>query len=1061
MHNLIYTKYSIDREDRFKIRTDILMDEAGNKIVRKKAYTSESQGHIERICEVYNQLNSFYSEGDIRINECVFDGTCVQFPFIEGETLEQILDNFLEKNETNKAVDCIKDYCDRIRRNAHKGFDRTEDFVSVFGDVDFGQDTSCVNVADVDLLFPNIIVNDSWNIIDYEWTFLFDVPVDFIIYRAISNYVNGMFGGSSREELKNMNILELVGIEPALVDVYKEMDANFSSYVIGKALTGRELQQLVGKPVVDVKRLAQDYSVDMSIRIVQVYYDYGQGFSEENCEFIMPSWEMDNSIDLKIVIPNSCVAVRIDPMMDCGFLFVDSITMDGKDVDYDRNGTKVEGIIAFYDNDPHIVVKDVIEGGELCLKGKVCLTDDYVAQNIKLFGDRNEEKFNLLGKDIQSLNEQRDELGKNLQTVIEQRDFLDNHCQTLNQRIDDMGDIITEKNSHIDNLQVQLYSVNQERDLLVSKCNQLEAELNQNIFIRLLKKNKVTLKIGKGIKFYLRNGFKPTCKVIRDKFRNRFSKKFYKDKIVLKEATVETGNNVIAINSINQCEKMGGTIAVHLHLFYFDLLPEFIWYLNNIPYKFDLFISCQVDGPVKKITKMTKKIKNVGRVVVKECQNRGRDIAPLYVWFRDEIEKYDYFLHMHSKKSLYTGTEKVGWRQMSLDSLLGSGEVVSKIFGMFEDNDRVGLIYPEYYMDFCKFHCSWLTNDIIGREFLDKLNIEQDKMMFCYPAGSFFWARTEAIKPLFDIKLTIEDFPEEQGQTDTTLAHVLERAIACVAEDRGYYGALIDLDEGVVRTRYSLKLFRDYTHYNAESALEVIKKFDAVSFDIFGTLVMNKAYSRSLFFEYIQNNYDEVLPEYDFVANRKLAEKKAIEKYGDNTKLDNIYQYLGDHLGISDALASKLMDCEIKALVELCVTRQDVHNMYQALVRREKKIVLVEDTYYSSETLKQILESCGYNTYDDLWISSERGKRKDKDELWDDFYNEYADVSIVHVGDNPRADWQTVYDRGKNAFWVMNGFDEFCMSAHYQEYENEMKSYEGAMKVAEIVNEKFNSPFAL
>ena len=161
---------------------------------------------------------------------------------------------------------------------------------------------------------------------------------------------------------------------------------------------------------------------------------------------------------------------------------------------------------------------------------------------------------------------------------------------------------------------------------------------------------------------------------------------------------------------------------------------------------------------------MAKKIKNVDKLMVKECPNRGRDIAPLYVWFREEIEKYDYFMHMHSKKSLYTGTEKVGWRQMSLDSLLGSETIVSKIFGMFEDDDRVGLIYPEYYMDFCKFHCSWLTNDIIGREFLDKLNIEQEKMMFCYPAGSFFWARTEAIKPLFDMKLDIEDFPEEQGQ---------------------------------------------------------------------------------------------------------------------------------------------------------------------------------------------------------------------------------------------------------------------------------------------------------
>ena len=44
------------------------------------------------------------------------------------------------------------------------------------------------------------------------------------------------------------------------------------------------------------------------------------------------------------------------------------------------------------------------------------------------------------------------------------------------------------------------------------------------------------------------------------------------------------------------------------------------------------------------------------------------------------IENYDYFLHIHSKKSLYSGSEKLDWRKNSMNCLLGSPERVKKIW---------------------------------------------------------------------------------------------------------------------------------------------------------------------------------------------------------------------------------------------------------------------------------------------------------------------------------------------------------------------------------------------
>ena len=49
-----------------------------------------------------------------------------------------------------------------------------------------------------------------------------------------------------------------------------------------------------------------------------------------------------------------------------------------------------------------------------------------------------------------------------------------------------------------------------------------------------------------------------------------------------------------------------------------------------------------------------------------------------------------------------------------------------------------------------------------------------------------FWARTAALKPLLELKLTFEDFPEEDAQIDGTIAHAIERLYFFVAESTGF-----------------------------------------------------------------------------------------------------------------------------------------------------------------------------------------------------------------------------------------------------------------------------------
>lgn len=333
--------------------------------------------------------------------------------------------------------------------------------------------------------------------------------------------------------------------------------------------------------------------------------------------------------------------------------------------------------------------------------------------------------------------------------------------------------------------------------------------------------------------------------------RTRQKKKIFCGTAVVPEVcTTQMTENVRPIRDCPCAEEVAGTIAVQLHLFYEDLLMEFKWYLSQIPFSFDLFISCQENADVRKIEKELLEIPYAGKIVVRKVPNRGRDIAPVFIWFREELKEYDYFLHIHSKKSLFTGKEQTDWRRQSMEALVGSPDIVRKILCLFEQNEKIGLIYPEYFQELTMYHCSWLTNEMQGRKFMKEYQLHMEGSLFQYPVGSFYWAKTEAIRPLFDRAYRIEEFPEEEGQVDGTILHVIERGIGVMSGCRGYHSVLVDMEEGVFRFRKSVKLFRDYLNGDCKTLEQKLSDYCTVCFDMFGTLITKAQWKENVFPRY-------------------------------------------------------------------------------------------------------------------------------------------------------------------------------------------------------------------
>jgi len=226
-------------------------------------------------------------------------------------------------------------------------------------------------------------------------------------------------------------------------------------------------------------------------------------------------------------------------------------------------------------------------------------------------------------------------------------------------------------------------------------------------------------------------------------------------------------------------------LAVFLHLFHENLGPEFQRYLRNIPFSFDLFITTDAPAKVNIITRQFTDW-NLGQVTVRVTPNRGRDIAPKLLGFREVYDRYPFVLHLHSKVSDHAGV-LANWRGALLEALIGSPEIVTSVFDAFARRSDIGMIAPQHF-EVVRHWINWggnfKTAEALARR-MGENALSMDKVVD-FPSGSMFWARSAALKPLLDLNLTVDDFEEEKGQIDGTIAHAIERLYFYVCERAGF-----------------------------------------------------------------------------------------------------------------------------------------------------------------------------------------------------------------------------------------------------------------------------------
>lgn len=512
--------------------------------------------------------------------------------------------------------------------------------------------------------------------------------------------------------------------------------------------------------------------------------------------------------------------------------------------------------------------------------------------------------------------------------------------------------------------------------------------------------------------------------------------------------------------------KFDKTIGIHLHLFYVDLLEEFISYLNNIPYTFDLFISVINEEFIAEIEQKVSAIKNVKNVKIKKVENRGRDVAPLVVDFAQELQKYDYVCHIHSKKSLYTGREQVGWRGYLLDGLMGSEALVTNIFYRFEINPDVGLIYPETYAGIAYIGHSWLCNNKSRDVLLSRLGIIGAKIpkYIDFPMGTMFWARGEAVKRFFKAGLKTTDFPEEAGQNDGTIAHAFERCLGFVTKYEGYTVMTYDEETGEFSYGYGRKNMQQYWSKTKELLESEAFEADIVSFDIFDTLLMRKIVNPDDLFDIIELKINKSLGiNIPYKKYRKKAEKNLRKS---NSKPDytifEIYEEFQAITSLPNEVINQIMDMEVNTEKAFLVPREEMKEVYYEIINHQKKdVLIISDMYFTKSILETLLKCNGIEAYKEILVSSEMGYRKDNGTMWDYMVEQYPNKEMLHIGDNEVSDAQLPGDRGIKVNHILSAKDLFLLSNVGRVFNVNSLTPVDSVAMGILLNKYLNSPYIL
>lgn len=358
MKKVIYTKYANERAERFSVRTDMIKSDEKRYIVKTAEHPS-AEAHISNMCQVYKALCAETPKYGFRVAPCRKEKGSIIFDYITGKNMEEELDELLREGKTELVEKELLEYCQQVRTMfSIQPFQVTEEFKSVFGDVDLPEGLLSAEVNNIDMVVGNIILHGTEKyIIDYEWSFFFPIPSSFIIYRILHYY---LYANEQRKELRERGLFEKCDISEKEMTIYKEMEKHFQHYIVGERVPMREMYPSISPGTFQIIDWANIEEERRKNSVLQVFFSTGKGYlEEESLYFKMKNYE----VEVELEIPNGTTNIRIDPGATYTLCQIEKLCFDNGKTEieeFNTNGYKLQdNYVVFEKMDPQLTL-DVI-----------------------------------------------------------------------------------------------------------------------------------------------------------------------------------------------------------------------------------------------------------------------------------------------------------------------------------------------------------------------------------------------------------------------------------------------------------------------------------------------------------------------------------------------------------------------------------------------------------------------------------------------------------------------------------------------------------------------------
>jgi glycosyltransferase involved in cell wall biosynthesis len=228
-----------------------------------------------------------------------------------------------------------------------------------------------------------------------------------------------------------------------------------------------------------------------------------------------------------------------------------------------------------------------------------------------------------------------------------------------------------------------------------------------------------------------------------------------------------------------------GQVALHIHVFYPELLEPILQRLAHNRLQPDLFLSYS-DPALESAIRQTLS-DHQQQASLHQVPNRGRDIGPLLSELGQHLDHtYAFHGHFHTKKSvLIDGGTAARWREFLLVNLVGDAArpMADQILAAMNSQPELGLVFPD------DPHClGWSENRTQAEALAKRLQLQQLPDEINFPMGTMFWARRGALSRLYQLGLSWDDYPAEPLGYDGTMLHAIERLLPqiCLASGQQY-----------------------------------------------------------------------------------------------------------------------------------------------------------------------------------------------------------------------------------------------------------------------------------